>query len=85
MSDFWRGWMYAALLILAVMVFGPVAVEALQWRPDNRPPQWVVNFGIGIAESAPVLIVVVGTVFVLNVAFQVYLWMRRVIREGEES
>lgn len=85
MSDFWKGWMYAALFITATLFLGPVAVEALQWRPEDSPPEWWGNLELGWSQSASVLLAMVGGIVLVNVAFQVYIWMRRVIAEGPEE
>lgn len=84
MSDFWKGWMYAGLLVLAVMLLAPLGAEALQWRPDDSPPSWYSNLERGWLENAPFIVALVGSVLLVNLGFQIYRWFRRIIAEGDE-
>lgn len=85
MSDFWKGWMYAALFITATLFLGPVAVEALQWRPEDSAPAWYENLERGFLENAPFIVGLVGAVVVCNLGFMLYGWLRKVIAEGPEE
>lgn len=86
MSDFWRGWMYAACLILVVMLFGPIAVNALQWVPEDTPPRLWDEVAAGLLDAAPLLVGVGAALIACNLILKaVYSWMLEHARDADES